>query len=214
MLELDDLRRQWQQPAPADSSVVDATQLRELLTRAPTSLVAKMRRNTWVETVLTALVGLGASAYLVSGPTLAVFRLYGWVFLLLALLLLGYYYRQLRLLRSMGRTEAHVQKHLAALCAGLRRQMQFYYRLTLATLPLTTLLNLGFLVGQELARATPFRWGVVGIEAGCILLLVIPMQWVALRGTRWYLQRLYGQHLDRLETNLRELDAEETGRAR
>ena len=27
-------------------------------------------------------------------------------------------------------------------------------------------------------------------------------------GTRWYLQRLYGQHLDRLEASLRELGDE------
>ena len=204
-MELDDLRRQWQQPDPASSPSVDAAQLQGLLSRAPTNLVAKLRRNTWVETVLTAVVGVGALAYLVSGPKLVIYRLYGVVFVLLALLLLVHYYRQLALLKRMVRAEAHVRKHLGALCAGLRRQMQFYYRLTLATLPLTTLLNLGLLTGMELARAAPFRWGLVGIEAGCVLLLVVPLQWAAARGTRWYLQRLYGQHLDRLEASLAEL---------
>ena len=70
---------------------------------------------------------------------------------------------------------------------------------------LTTLLNSAFLVEQELVRAAPFRWSLVSIEAGCVLLLVLPLQWAAVRGTRWYLQRLYGQHLDRLEASLREL---------
>ena len=204
-MELDELRRQWQQPDLASPPSVDAAQLRGLLARVPTDLVAKLRRNTWVETALTALVGVGALVYLISGPELVIFRLYGVVFVLLALLLLFRYSRQLELLRRMGRAEVHVRKHLGALCTGLRRQMQFYYRLTLATLLLTTLLNLGFLVGQELARAAPFRWGLVGLEAGCVLLLVIPLQWAAARGTRWYLQRLYGQHLDRLEASLREL---------
>ena len=208
-MELDDLRRQWQQqPDPANSPSVDAAQLQGLLARTPTNLVAKLRRNTWVETVLTTLVGMGALAYLVSGPTLVIFKLYGWVFVLLALLLLVHYYRQLQLLRRMGRAEAHVRKHLGAFCVGLRRQIQFYYRLNLAMLPLTTLLNLAFLVEQELVRAAPFRWSLVSIEAGCVLLLVLPLQWAAVRGTRWYLQRLYGQHLDRLEANLRELGDE------
>ncbi|MET4076716.1 hypothetical protein [Hymenobacter sp. UYCo722] len=204
-MELDDLRRQWQQPEPVSPPAVDAVQLRGMLARVPTNLVAKLRRNTWVETVFTALVGVGALVYLVSGPELVIFRLYGVVFVLLALLLLFHYYRQLKLLGRMGRAETHVRKHLGALCAGLRRQIQFYYRLTLATLPLTTLLNLGFVVGQELVRAARFRWGLVGLEAGCVLLLVLPLQWAAARGTRWYLQRLYGQHLDRLEASLREL---------
>ena len=207
-MELDELRRQWQQPDPASPSSVDAAQLRGLLARVPSDLVAKLWRNTWVETVLTALVGVGALVYLVSGPTLVIFKLYGWAFVLLALLLLVHYYRQLRLLQRMGRAEAHVRKHLGALCAGLRRQIQFYYRLTLAMLPLTTLLNLAFLVEQELVRAAPFRWSLVSIEAGCVLLLVLPLQWAAVRGTRWYLQRLYGHHLDRLEANLRELGDE------
>ena len=205
-MELDDLRRQWQQPAPADAPSLSPNELDGLLAHAPTNLVAKLRRNTWVETVLTALVGVGALAYLASGPTLVVFSVYGVVFLLLALLLLVHYYRQLGLLRQMGRAEAHVRKHLGTLCSGLRRQIEFYYRLTLAMLPLTTLLNLGLLVGQELARAAPFRWSLVGIESGCVLLLVLPLQWAAARGTRWYLQRLYGQHLDRLEASLHELD--------
>ena len=32
------------------------------------------------------------------------------------------------------------------------------------------------------------------------------MQVFAVYVTRWFMQRLYGQHLDRLEANLRELD--------
>jgi hypothetical protein len=47
------------------------------------------------------------------------------------------------------------------------------------------------------------------IIGGVLLMLGGLVQVLAVYGTRWYVQRLYGQHLDRLEANLAEL--EETG---
>ena len=211
-MELDDLRRQWQQPDPAALPFISAAQLQGLMQRPPTDVISKMRRNTWIETALTAAVAVAALVYLVAWPAPVLYRLiYGFLFLLLALGLLFHYYLQLGLLRRMAHAEVHIRKHLGVLCAGLRGQIQFYYRLTVTMVPLTTLLNLSLFVGLELGHAAPFRWGLFGLTASLLLLGAAVLQVPAVYGTRWYLQRLYGQHLDRLEASLRELSDEPAG---
>jgi hypothetical protein len=67
-------------------------------------------------------------------------------------------------------------------------------------------MNLGYFVGKELARPTPFRWKMLLIIGGVMLVLGGLLQVLAVYGTRWYMQRLYGQHLDRLEHSLQELN--------
>jgi len=68
------------------------------------------------------------------------------------------------------------------------------------------LFMLGFYLGKELHRAAGPRWLLVGIVAALALIIGAACQVAVIRFTRWYLQRLYGQHLDRLESQLRELD--------
>ena len=207
-MELDDLRRQWQQPETTPPSVSPA-QLERLLAHHSTSLIEKMRRNAWVEAVLNALVAVTLPFYIATRQS-ALYRMYGVAMLLLAVLMLYYYYRQLRLIGRMARAEGHVRAHLATMSAGLRQLLRFYYRLTLATGPLLLSLVLGFFVGQELARPGAFRWPLVGGIAAAFLFFGAVLQVGAVYGTRWYVQRLYGQHLDRLEASLRELGDEPT----
>lgn len=120
-----------------------------------------------------------------------------------------YYYRQLRLIGRVVRAKGQVWAHLVAMSAGLRQLLRFYYRFTLATGPLLLSLALGFFVGQELARPGAFRWPLVGGIAAAFLFFGAVLQVGAVYGPL-YAQRLYGQHLDRLEASLRELGDEPT----
>ena len=208
-MELDELRRQWQQPDRAGVPAVNAAQLSSLLKGHSDGVVEKMRRNTWLEIMVSVLLMLAAPLLLLhAGSGLIIFRFYTVLFEVLAIALLYHYYQQLGFLQRMTQADNTVRTHLGALCEGLRRLLRFYYRVTLATLPLTLLLNLGYVVGQELAHPGPFRWGLVGLIGGAMLLLGGLAQLGLAPITRWYLQRLYGQHLDRLEANLRELGDE------
>lgn len=205
-MELDDLRRQWQQPDPAALPPVSPAHLEGLLLRNSGSLVEKMRRNTWSEALLTLLIVVGIPFYTWNTWGQALHTTMAGVMLLLSAILLVNYYRQLVLLRRMAQAEAQVRTHLGTLCAGLRQLLHFYYRLTMASGPLTLLLLLGFLVGKELARPGDFRWPLIAGLAAAFVGLGAVVQVGVGRLTRWYLQRLYGQHLDRLEASLRELD--------
>jgi hypothetical protein len=205
-MELDDLRRQWQQPDLTGVPAMNAAQLSSLLKGHSDGVVEKMRRNTWFEIVGSVLLMLAAPLLLLHvGSGVIIFRAYMVLFEVLAIALLYHYYRQLGLLQRMTQADTAVRTHLGALCEGLRQLLRFYYRVTLAALPFTLLLNLGYVAGQELARLGPFRWGLVGLIGGAMLLLGGLAQLALAPITRWYLQRLYGRHLDRLEASLREL---------
>lgn len=199
-MELDDLRRQWRQPEPA--APAPPASLPQVLGKAPLGLIGRMRRNAWAEIIAAPLAALLPLPVLPDGS----FRL---LYLVVMAVLVGvlavYYGRQLRLLRQMEQAEASIKGHLQVLCAGLRQLLRFYYRLTLWTGPATLLLLLGYYLGKELQRPSGPHWLRMGIVAGVVVGLGAAFQ-VGIRSfTRWYLQRLYGRHLDRLEGQLREL---------
>lgn len=214
MMELDELRRQWQQPAPADARPVSPAEIGSMLVATSGNLIAKMRRNTWLEAALTSLILVVAPLYGWLGGTQPVQRLLVVVLVLLSVILLANYYQQLQLLRRMEQPEAHVRAHLSVLCVGLRQRLRFYYRLTLASAPLMLLLLLGFHVGREMAHPGAFNWKFILLLAGAYAVMGTLLQAGVVYLTRWYLQRLYGQHLDRLEASLRELDEPEPAAVR
>ena len=138
-----------------------------------------------------------------------------YLLLLLAVGLLYYYYRVLGALRQMTETGNSVRSHLVRLCAGLRQLLRFNYRLTLAMVPITIVVTLGMPFGQELVRTgqqlghqEQVRWGPLLLLASIVLAEGVLVKVLLMPYTRWWLQRLYGQHLDRLESQLRELDEE------
>ncbi|MCB2379747.1 hypothetical protein LGH70_19280 [Hymenobacter sp. BT635] len=205
-MELDDLRRHWQQPEPQPTALPEPA-LQELLSRQSGSLVASMRRNARAELTFTVLVMLGLGYFLLQ-PQKGFYQMYAVFMLLLSVATLYYFYRKLRLLRQMDCVEDNVQGHLQHLTASLRQLLAFYYRLTLLSGPLALLLLLGYDVGRELARPEAFRWNLMGLKAAAFLVFGAVLQVVAVYGTRWYMQRLYGQHLDRLEAASRDLEEE------
>ena len=204
-MELDDLRRQWRQPEPAPPPALTSQQLTALLKGRTLGLVEKMRRNARLETGANALIGLGllgALLYVRDGFV----QLGASLMLVIALVLAGYYYRVLGVLRRMSEPAASVRGHLAALAAGLRHQLRFYYRLSVAAGPVSMVLLYGFMLWQFASQGKLQRWPKTVLIVGLFLLVGVITQLLVMRVARQYVQRLYGQHLDRLEGQLRELD--------
>jgi hypothetical protein len=203
-MELDELRRQWLQPEPTPPPLSPA-QLDGLLHQRSGGLVEKMRRNALLEAAFMVLIAVAmpialgyVSSFLQRAQAVSLF--------LLALLMLGYYYRKLTMLRQMTQPDADVRGNLQRLCAGLRSMLRFNYQLTLAMGPASLLLVYEVVVGKELLRPGGVRIAMLLTLGGLLLALGLLLHWAAVKATRWYLQRLYGQHLDRLESYLRELD--------
>jgi hypothetical protein len=202
-MELDDLRRQWQQPEPATAlSALNTAQLRQLLAQQSNGVVARLRRNAQVEmainyTLLPLSLGIAWLA-----PVLWV-RLWGGILALIALVCIFYFHRKLGLLRSMSDPTGNLHAHLLRLTNGLRALIRFYYRFTMAMLPVTCLL-MGFMALSTTNKAV--TTSKIMIIAAVLVLLCIVIYLPTAHTTKRYLQWLYGQHLDRLEGQLRELN--------
>ena len=204
-MQLEDLRQSWLNP-PGKLAPISTTQLHKLLASRP-GLVDKMRRNARWETAFAALfTSTGPIVWTIN--TALLYKVYGGIILLLGIGMLYYYYRMFAVLNQMRLVEGNVRGHLQQMAAGMRALLSFYYRLTLVVSPLMMLFNFGFFLSLELALPAPLRWQVLLKMAGVSVVAALLMQVFAVYVTRWFMQRLYGQHLDRLEANLRELNDE------
>ncbi|MDB5233017.1 MAG: hypothetical protein JWR44_10 [Hymenobacter sp.] len=203
-MELDDLRRQWQQP-PAEMPVpLDAAALTRLLAQKSDGIIERLRRSARLELYLNFGVLLGALALAGLAQTFWL-RMFGWVLAAIGGVCIVYLYRKLHLLRRMDDPAGDLRAHLQRLDSGLRALIRFYYRFTLAMLPVGGLMEVLMVAStskREIGLTTlPGLALLVGLVLVLPALLYLPVASV----TRKYLQRLYGQHLDRLETSLREL---------
>lgn len=205
-MQLEDLRQSWLNP-PDELAPISTAQLDKLLESRP-GLVDKMHRNACWETAFSVLFTLvGPIMWAMS--TAFLFKMYSVIVLLAGSGMLYYYYRMFAVLNQMRLVEGDVRGHLQRLAAGMRTLMRFYYRLTLVMSPVLMLINFGFFLSLELKRPAPIRWqmvlGMTGLSAVAALLMLV----ISVYATRWFMQRMYGQHLDRLEANLHELDEPE-----
>ncbi|RZK30478.1 MAG: hypothetical protein EOO63_06655 [Hymenobacter sp.] len=202
-MELDDLRRQWQQPQPAaDPATLSPTELRTLLAQKSGSVIAQLRRNARIE--MTINYALLPVSLLVAGlaPMLWV-RLFGLLLALVALVCLFYFRRKLGLLHRMSDPAGDLRAYLLRLTTGLRALIRFYYRFTLAMLPLVCVLMGVMALTTTTKAVTPTKIGLIAaVLAGLCMVIYLPTA----HTTKRYLHWLYGQHLDRLEAQLRELD--------
>ena len=204
-MELDDLRRQWQQPSPADAPPLDRAALDGLLAQRSGNLIEKMQRNARLEMAYTLLVGLAIPLLLLLKRQNPLLKAEALLLLLLLLVMLRYYYRKLKMLGQMMRADTNVRENLGRLCRGIREMLRFYYRLALWAGPFTYLLLYGYYVGRALAGGEGFSTKLLSFGAGMFVSGGL-MQMVIVYLTRWFQQRFYGRHLDRLEASLRELD--------
>ena len=204
-MELDDLRRQWQQPDPAATPALAPTQLDALRKGHTTGLVARMRRNARLEAGFNGLIGLGCLAVLPYAHD-NLLRAYAGLTLVLVIILVVFYYRVLGVLGRMAEPTGSVRGHLGTLAQGLRQLLRFYYRLTLASGPATMLVVWGVMLGRMAARGQFKHWQMSVFIGVLVLLMAALTQWLVVKFARWYVQRLYGRHLDRLESQLRELN--------
>ncbi|MGI4743457.1 MAG: hypothetical protein ACRYG7_50540 [Janthinobacterium lividum] len=206
-MELNDLRQQWQQPEPVGSTAFTKEYLDQVLAQKSGSVVAKLRRNARVELSINYALMLSSLALAIWAQLLWL-RLFGGLLTLLAAVCIYYFYRKLGLLRSMDNPTDDLRGHLLRLTQGLRALMRFYYRLTMATIP-ATMLICGLIALHEMPKLrTPVQMGLLlGALQVLGLLIYLPTK----HTTNRYLQKLYGQHLDRLEGQLRELEDKPAG---
>ncbi|WP_046243201.1 hypothetical protein [Hymenobacter terrenus] len=210
-MELDDLRRQWQQPAPAEApAAFDAVALTKLLARGSRSPVSKMRRNVWLEISFAAVIMILTSIGLLYARDthIHIRTLLGGMIIIC--LLSGFYYRRkLAVLHSLGDANGALREHVVRQLSSLRGLVKLYYQATMWSSYMGLVIGL-FFTGTDVVHTVSRSKLLIAIAIMFVVYGILGLfnYFIMGRFTRWYIQRLYGQHLDQLERSLRELDDE------
>ncbi|GAB2473835.1 hypothetical protein GCM10011375_25300 [Hymenobacter qilianensis] len=207
-MELNELRQMWNRHATDEPTPLSAHSVARMVARKSDSVVTRLRRNAWWE--------VGSIVYVIIALPFGIdyfnnqfIKGYLLTFELLSVAFLYYYYRKFKLLRRMDHVDKDVRGHLQTLILGLRGLLTIYLRLslwvTIAAIIATTSYRAYRLTlkydGGELF------WSI-GLTVIIMFLTGTVLYWLMIKFTKWYLQKLYGQHLDRLEGYLHELQAE------
>ena len=209
-MELESLKYIWRSlEAPAaeadrTAAETDRTALLALLHRRSQGPVAQMRRN---------LIGEGIFLLVSYIPAIGCFllefngRLTGisWLFAGIAVLLLAYYYAKYRLLTRMQCPTCSVSSNLARQVSTLKRYTRFYLLANTAMIPLAYLIS--YLIIRW--KLHPAPWPPAWWASPLFWFVLLTGFTIAIYySTAWYINRLYGRPIKKLQELLQEMESE------
>jgi hypothetical protein len=204
-MEIDDLKDIWRKESESFTRR-DETELATMLKGKSSSIVSRLKRNVWIELTLTVLGGLGLLGYAMTLPN-GNLKSISISMLILFCVYAFYYLKKLRLLIEFDPGNDNLKGNLRQLIANLKSYLRFYKRSYTILYPVYFLLGLLFTAIER--GATGFINQIFRIEILIALLLgaivfFVCSTWL----TSWYLKKLYGNHLEKLEGVLRELEVQ------
>jgi hypothetical protein len=206
-----DIRYSGGSPATADR-YPGRENLLPLLQQRSRGPVARMRRNLSIELlcIIVAYVPL-ILFYLVEFQ--GRLRAISILLLLVGALFCAYYYRKSRLLNNMQCPACQVRSNLARQVGILKRYTRFYLLASTIVIPAMAILTYVifhlqlFYPGEATVyhRLSPAPWWK---SSTVWLLMLVPFTAIMYYFNAWYINRLYGRHIKKLQELLREMDEE------
>ena len=217
-MELESLKYIWHSLEAPPAQTPGRQDLAALLEKRSRGPVARMRRNLVAEAILMFVTYTPAVLwYLLAfdGRLSAV----SWLFALLAAAFFGYYYRKYRLLKEMECVTCQVKSNLARQVKTLKKYVRFYLLAGTAMIPVSYLLSYAIIrwempvftypsssAGQSLyLRLHPIPWWGNPLFW---LILMVPLTIGIYYANAWYINRLYGRHIKKLQELLQEMETE------
>lgn len=204
MEELDDLKSIWQKQP--DFERKDEAELARMIKGSSNSLVAKLKRSVWFELIFTLFCIAVLGVYSVTLKQGALM----WTISALLVLLFSYsffYVKKIILLNQYDPSSENLKANLTHLVHKLDVYIRFYRRSYAILYPV--FFALGLLFG---AIETGFERFIHKFEdplysASFVILSIVFMVGVY-SITDWYLRKLYGNHIEKLKSLLRELQGQ------
>lgn len=205
-MELDDLKAIWKNNEGFQRK--NETELAAMLKGSSKSIVDKLKRNVWVETLFTLFASI---AFLIYALTLENGSL-KWTFISIPVLFVGYsfyYVKKLLLLARFNPSKGNLKDNLEDLTNSLTSYLNFYRHSYTILYPVYFLLGLLF---AAMERGTDQFLKIVSKPYVLALLLAsasiffIFSRWL----TNWYLKKLYGNHLEKLRLLLHDLETSDS----
>jgi len=202
-MEIEELKNIWKKQSEGFKPK-DETELLTMLKGTSGSIIVRLKRNVWIELIFTCLGGLALLAYALTLPG-GYLKWTSISILILFLASIPYYLKKLRLLNRFDASNENLKENLKILIRNLKGYLKFYKRSYSVLYPVFFLLGLLF---------TAIEHGTTGflnkVTKPDVYLILVPgaalfflfSSWL----TAWYLKKLYGNQLEKLEGVLRELE--------
>lgn len=200
-MELDDLKSIWKGKAPFD--IKREEEIASMLKGSSNLVIDKLKRSVRFELVLTAICGV-ILLYLSFALKEGAMKWSIISMLLLFIAYLFYFVMKMRLLNRFDPSQQNIRENLEKLVADMETYLRFYKTSYTVLYPVYFLLGILFVA---IDRGFDAFWHQLG-QAETILRFAF-VSFAVLVGSllfsKWYLKKLYGNHLDALKELLRDL---------
>jgi hypothetical protein len=200
-MELEDLKSIWKN-SETDFLLKGEAEIASMLTKKSLSIVDKLKRNVWFELLITlaASIALLIYAMQLSGAL-------KWTSISIILMCLGYtvyYIKKLVLLSRFNPATENIRSNLTSLVENLTGYLKFYKRSYTVLYPIYFCVGLVF-GGLERGTDRFFETLLTPTTILSIVTIAGLFYFLSKKFTNWYLNKLYGNHLNKLEGLLDEL---------
>lgn len=211
-MELENLKSIWNELESPSNPEQDREDIALLLQKKSQGPVARMKRNlrtellfilfTYIPLIILYLVAFQGR---MSGISLLLFLVGGFFG--------AYYYRKYRLLNKMQCNSCEVRSNLALQVKTLKKYVRFYLISSTLVIPIVAIITFVVFRSQmTYPKATDLYWHLHPApwwKSSIFWLILLVPETIALHYFNvWYLNKLYGRHIKKLQELLREMDEE------
>lgn len=210
-MELDELKLLLNAKPEMLVSEKSVTEIRALLNKKTQSVLGKLSRSLWIELTASAAftIILLVTAFYTAYSSL---RIYSIIFAVLCFLFLPVILVLLKRVNALALSALPVKNNLQQLHQVLRQFVRLYFQLTMALIPVATILAgwLGYhdqLIINQQSPAADVMQNSEAIKYIIILTIYLLAFTVGMYFfTKWYLKKLYGNYLAQLQSLIKELE--------
>lgn len=205
-MELDQLKEMWGDVGSKEQGP-SSDELQALLQKKSRSPIAKMKRNLLMELLFVVVLYVGTVAYFFLNYTGGMLG-NAWLLIVIGILYVLYYLRKRKLLNQMECVNCEVKSNLKMQLITLEKYVRFYMISGTLLFPVVLIATglIGFFYSPEVAAVPSMKenavmWVFIAILIVLAAILTIPIYFA----NKWYVRKLYGQHIERLKAIVNEM---------
>lgn len=212
MMELDELKNLWSKNIDNDikQQQVEQQEIQQLLRNKSTSIIEKLRRNLLFEIALfmVCLLLIAIVPIYFKNKEVTILCMVAIAFIFVPYLL--YYIKKYKELKRFSSYHQDIKSNLKLMIIQLEKYLNIYFWGSLLLTPISGFLS-GFAILYEmkalgyLAYFDIFNTATLAVIFSFALMLTL----ISYPIMKWYIRKLYGQHLEKLKACYKELEVTE-----
>lgn len=209
MIELEDLKNIWSSKIENDigKQTIEQEKIRALLKKKSTSIIDKLRKNLLGEIIMFCVCLVLVACVPIYLQTKEVFIICALIITLIFVPYLIYYVKKYNELKRFFSYNQNIKSSLQLLISQLEKYLNIYFWGSLLLTPISGFL-LGFAILYEMKALGFLIYFDAFSSANLSLILSFALLLTLLSYPimKWYIRKLYGQHLEKLKDCLKELN--------